>query len=380
MDTYLFNPILYFAGRIPGQRRFGNHRGPRNSGIYSPPSKLRNSKSADSFGDGKHRGPRNSETHKPPPEFRYPKTAENIQDIISHMTGRFAKPRMAYSRSQRGVPKGFKFGDQDHVLRPTFVDSPSSRSKERRFDPRNRGRKRTKPKTKSRSRPKPRPRLPSTEQEGPKNKFHFKDIHGDEVIFNEDGSVVHISNKGPPLKYGKTVTLPSDDTSKSFSKEYRSSLYPEKPKKESKVDVTLDVYPKPHFDGKDKKDKYESKYYITNKHDDRFRERSPIHRDDFHRPDSYRPYNNDRYDDSRYRNTEHRPPYKEDYPYTSRDRYTPPDYRRYPDDRYRNDDKHRADKDRTSIPEIETTEKQHTITLHINLYDKKPKYDKFNRR
>ncbi|XP_018008258.1 uncharacterized protein LOC108665959 [Hyalella azteca] len=385
---------------------------------------------------GNHRGPRNTKTHVPPPEFRYPKSAENIQDIISHMSAHDSPATMAFSRQKR-LPEGFKVGNQDHVLSPSFRKIPDSRSKERRH-----------------TIPPPGRKIPR--KSSPKNRSPFKtkiraspnDPDGeDEVIFNDDGSVVHISNNPPPLQYGHSVEVSHEERKRpdptqirdysSSYKEYHPPVYEKKPKVKP-IKVMLDVYPSPNHIGYGGKPKYESKYYIEDEFDIHDRRQS-IERDEFRHPDPY-PSSPDRYNDDRYRSPDHRSRLAEDRAAGSddglqysddrsrflddasrysndRSRYSG-DKPRYPDERSRNSEdrsrytnqtpKHRGsyynshekfsnpesrhsldeassyDKSRhhpsDRLPTITSSDNQHTITLHINLYDRKPDYNRFNRR
>ncbi|KAF2353873.1 hypothetical protein FHG87_015369 [Trinorchestia longiramus] len=396
-------PDMRTASQSPTQ--LGTYLGPppfpRSPAPEDPMKSMENSRRVQY---SNHRGPRNTETHVPPPEFRYPKSAENIQDIIGHMTGEGNTPsKVAFSR-QRRIPKGFKIGHQGHVLNPTFIKSSESRSKERRHTVPVRGRK-VRRKTKPKIRPvlKTKPKI-----------VRIKQDEEDEVIFNDDGSVVHISNNPPPLQYGHSVEITLKDKepneppqSRDNSASYKDYSPPGFEKNKSKlkpIKVMLDVYPSPNFSDEGETPRYESNYYLEDKYDYR-----PINRDNFRHPSSRERYGDDTHSlEERYRSSDKR--------YQSPDeRYRSPDERyRSPDERYRSPDERSRSQDpprfrepyyssrekysnseyrhiledsgydRSRIddkaPIIQTSDNQHTITLHINLYDRKPDYSRSSRR
>lgn len=411
---------------------------------------LRNSENFQKSRSNK-RGPRNSDYHIPPLEFRYPKSAGSIQDIIDHMTEREGHSVQSSSRSESEMLDGYKVGDQDHILRPTFIKSESFHEKfpehGLRNIPRNNKRRQT---TKDRPKAKSKQRFSDAEYDKSGVEITKYELFepDDDVLFHSDGSITHLSDKHPVMSSPRPVKRerrpkvsvyapPSSRVPQSPRKTYEPSVTSEKKRyyKTKPFKVMLDVYPVGEVQKGKYKPRYESRYTIQDE-DGSYREPSrPISREEFHLPenrnrnsDEYLRYNSrNRYSsndhssghnsremytdepshyssrekhgslDSRYRSGEE---YTEpETRHSSREKYNSPEYRYssrdYPKSRSQGSF-HSRERENVSerpygsptfryageTPKQQSSKggNQHTITLHINLYSKRPYADQDQRR
>ena len=354
------------------------------------------------------RGPRNSDFHEPPPEFRYPRTAGSIQDIIDHMTTeekqrRSEKAQMTKIRAARG----YKVGDQNHVLRPTFVRNKTGYNSRIPSNFQNEQSHKT-----SKDRPnhfnyEPEHTHSSTESEEyhghPENHKNLEHIeYGDDLVFHKDGSFSVVSNEKQQTTPKYETTNPTTKAhgyhSQSQSKEHHPPVYTNLMHKPFKV--MLDVYPIGNYDKGEYSPKYESRYTIIDDVDANFK---TTQREDFHSPEPHEPPEDRLYSDVHSKKVKPESRYEAGERFVnsqtgqrsrtldpSRDQtYNARNDNDYGRTRYRSqalDDVPRTHAVDLHIPNHAKLNPKkdgafhHTITLHINLLSKDPGHDPLYRR
>lgn len=412
-------PPLFFKNE-------GQDTGPR----YMRDQELMGADTREIIRNYNRRGPRNSEVHVPPPDFRYPKNAGSIQDIIDHMTTQDRSQLTSSTRPQKRIPRGYKLGNQNHVLRPTFVSPERSRIKTRNNRPKSK-------KSKKDKRPFSRPRykLSAFSDDSYRNNGYEHETlehveFGDDLLFHHDGSFSVVSDEHPRISgsRGDKYTTPTPDEYNFATKphgyhphssnDYEPPIYNMKSRKPFKV--MLDVYPVGSYDKGKYKPKYKSRYTILDELDEEYRS-TP--KEEFHSPEPrYRDSHEDYSPESRYRNSHQDTDYdsresyssnsrgREDFPnqqtsrgvdYDSREshgnagsRFRAPDLHNVPGPyytvgidkpdfypRYRKTEDRSASQPRTKTKTTSSSGVQkHTITLHINLLSKDPGDDPVHRR
>ena len=358
-----------------------------------------------------YRGPRNTRGHSPPPEFRYPSSAENIQDIINHMTQEEKSRKNDPNDERREID--YKVGHQNHVLKPEFVPHKPLYSYE------DTGVVLTPRATKSppRRRHKFRNDVKLTRLSPDLGGIDIEDSE-EELIFHDDGTISHVS-KFPSKEVYEHKPRNTEDS-------IGSSVYDKKPyyrseseKKIRPFKLMLDVYPivKKTKSGKTVV-RYESRFrprnsyayddepsrgenessdsyfnsdekYSVSPYDENGRTEDPYEYRNTPRVSSGR----DRFYESAYTTKEREattplyyPPRsrpaapEEDYYPRNRPRYPEPEY--IPRDYGTRNNYHSDHNEKDTKKQIDVTTSgksdgnSHTITLHINLYNKKPDYER----